>query len=676
MKVTYNWLKEFVNIKVTPQELSRKLTMAGLEVVSLEEKDGDFIFEIEVTSNRPDWLSVKGIAREAAAILGLKLKEQPGSAVKPKIRNSAEEKLDIKIEDKKDCPLYCAKIIQDVKVRPSPEWMRKRLELIGCRSVNNIVDITNYVLFETGQPLHAFDLDKISGKTIFVRRAKEGERLVTIDAQEKKLNREILVIADEKKILALAGVMGGKDTEVTSLTKNILLGAAVFEPVLIRRSRKSVGLDSDSSYRFERGINVKGVELSSLRASNLIEELTAGKAVLEKSSKYVFSDAKTITLDANKVFRVLGQNIPQPKIKQILQLLDFKVKRGAGGKITVTAPSSRRDIILEEDLIEEVARIYGFELIKEELPAVKPQVAFDKTREVVAFIKDILTGLGLSEAITYSLIDRQLLKNFNIDDSLCVEVLNPLSREQEVLRPTLIPSLSRIIAYNLNQKQDYVYIFEAAKRFIQGSDKPKEELMLAMAVCGTKPMLLNQGLVKDESGILNLKGAIETVLQKLGIQEYSFENKAGKVCVSAHGEDIGSAMQLDGGALETLDIKNKAVFAAEISLEKLTPHLNTEKKFEALPRYPGISRDISLILKENISIRDIINCMRETGGVLLRKVEVADYYRGKQIPAGFRGLTLSCLYRSDERTLTESEINPVHAEVLAILVTRFGVKTR
>ncbi|MGA2775162.1 MAG: phenylalanine--tRNA ligase subunit beta [Candidatus Omnitrophota bacterium] len=675
MKVTYNWLKEFVAIKIPPQKLSHKLTMAGLEVVSLEEKEGDFIFEIEVTSNRPDWLSVKGIAREVAAIMGLRLKAQ-SLAAKCKTRDNSKEKLNIKIQDKKDCPLYSAKIIKDVKVGPSPEWLRKRLELVGCRSVNNIVDITNYVLFETGQPLHAFDLDKISGETIFVRRAREGERLVTIDAQEKKLNREILVIADKEKVLALAGLMGGKDSEVTGSTKNILLEAAVFDPVLIRRSRKSVSLDSDSSYRFERGINAKGLEPSSLRASNLIEELAGGKTVLLKSSKYVFFKGKTIALDLNKVSRVLGQNVPQPKIKQILQLLDFKLKTGADSKIIVTVPSFRRDILLEEDLIEEVARIYGFELIKENLPAVKPQVTLDKTREIVSVIKDILIGLGFSEAISYSLIDRQLLKNFNIDDSLCVEVLNPLSREQEVLRPTLIPNLSRVVSYNLNQKQDYLNIFEAAKRFVKGPDSPREELMLALAVCGRKPMLLNHGLVKDDAGILNLKGALETIFRKLGIQEYSFENKEGKVSVSVNGENIGSLAQLDRSALEKLDIKNKAVFAAEISLEKLIPHVNAEKKFESLPRYPAISRDISFVLKEDILIRDIINCIGDKGGVLLRKIEVADYYQGKQIPSGYRGLTLSCLYRSDERTLTESEVNPVHSEVLATLVSRFGVKTR
>ncbi|MDD5730640.1 MAG: phenylalanine--tRNA ligase beta subunit-related protein, partial [Candidatus Omnitrophica bacterium] len=267
MKVTYNWLKDFVDIKVPPQALADKLTMAGLEVVSLEESGGDFVFEIEITSNRPDWLSVSGVAREVAAITGSKLKQPKTAGFKPQAKIKAAaggiNQANIKIENKKDCPLYTGKIIRGVKVGASPEWLKKRLEAVGCRSVNNVVDITNYILFETGHPLHAFDLDKLNTQAVTVRRGRPEEKIVIIDGQEKKLDGEILVIADKEKAVAIAGVMGGKDTEVSFSTVNIFLEAAVFNPAVVRKSRQKLGLQSDSSYRFERGVNPHTAESAS-----------------------------------------------------------------------------------------------------------------------------------------------------------------------------------------------------------------------------------------------------------------------------------------------------------------------------------------------------------------------------------------------------------------------------
>ena len=275
MKVTYNWLKDFVEIKISPEKLAEKLTMAGLEVTALEKKGGDFVFEIEVTSNRPDWLSVIGIAREVAAITGKKMKSVQTKKLQPAERSP--QPLLVKIEDKNDCSLYIAKIIKGVKIGPSPQWLKERLELIGCRSINNIVDIANYVLFEYGQPLHAFDLDKLNGDLISVRRAKKDEKLVTIDGIERNLCPEILVIADLHAPVALAGIMGGKETEVSGATKNILLEAAVFNPVLVRRGRQKLGLQSDSAYRFERGVDSCGTQAASSRAAELIQKLCGGK---------------------------------------------------------------------------------------------------------------------------------------------------------------------------------------------------------------------------------------------------------------------------------------------------------------------------------------------------------------------------------------------------------------
>ncbi|MCX5706598.1 MAG: phenylalanine--tRNA ligase beta subunit-related protein [Candidatus Omnitrophica bacterium] len=302
MKVTYNWLKDFVDIKITAPQLADKLTMAGLEVVSLQEKEGDFVFEIEITSNRPDWLSLVGIAREVAALTGRKLKVPQAKSAK--YTAGSMQPLAIQVEDKKDCPLYTARIIKDVKVAPSPVWLKKRLELVGCRSVNNIVDITNYVLFELGEPLHAFDLAKLNPEGVIIRRAKNSEKLLTIDGENRQLNSNILVIADREKPIALAGVMGGKDTEVTTGTKDILLESAVFNPVIIRRARQALGIQSEASYRFERGVDLASVEKASLKAARSIQELAGGNQVGYQVKGVTKAQAKNIGLEISKVKKI------------------------------------------------------------------------------------------------------------------------------------------------------------------------------------------------------------------------------------------------------------------------------------------------------------------------------------------------------------------------------------
>ncbi len=684
MKVTYNWLKDFVEIKIAPQALAEKLTMAGLEVTSLEERDGDFVFEIEVTANRPDCLSIIGIAREVAAITGKKLKLAQGTRHKAQGKNSSHEPcamqpLSIKIENKKDCLLYTAKIIKDVKVGPSPDWLKERLELVGVRSVNNIVDITNYILFTHGEPLHAFDLDKLSGDTIIIRRAKQNEKIITIDGQERALNTDVLLIADRNRSVALAGIMGGKDTEVTEITKNILLEAAIFNPIIIRRARQNLGLQSESSYRFERGVDPEIVENASWRAVELIQELVGGRGVLMKRSGLAKTKKKTINLQVALVQKILGINIAAAKVKKILNSLAFKTKGKTKNNFIVTVPSHRPDVNLEIDLIEEIARIYGYEFIPKSLPAVKPQVSVGEARDLTALIKKVLVGLGLNEVITYSLIDRDWLQVLALEPaSQPIEILNPLSKEQEVLRPALMPSLLKCLASNLNQKQSYLNLFEIAKVFSQSGSQTKEELVLGIALCGTKSLLLAGGRIKEEVSFLHLKGILEILFARLGTGDYTFNSgrSLSEVAVFLGKEKIGSLKQPQKPALEKFEIKNKDVFVLELSLDKLFPRVNLEKTLVPLPMYPAISRDISLVLKEEIKVEDILQAIREKAGPLLKEVKIIDYYKGKQIPAGFKSLTISCLYRRDERTLTEMEVNPMQASVVNAMLEKFGAKIR
>ena len=687
MKVIYSWLKDFVEIKISPRALADKLTMAGIEVTALEKKYGDFIFEMEITANRPDLLCVVGIAREVAAITGKALKVgSRGSALGAKVSafvhgraDNGCRNLQIKIENKKDCPLYTAKIIKGVEVAPAPDWIKRRLELMGSRSVNNIVDITNYILFEWGEPLHAFDLDKLSQGEIIVRRATKDEGLITIDGVERRLSPEILVIADREAPVAIAGVMGGRDTEVTQESKNILLEAAIFNPILIRHARQMLGLPSESAYRFERGIDFNVVEDASWRATKLICAIAGGRSVLAKSAGSLKTKKKTLYLETSAVNKALGIDIKSTKVKKILSGLGFQVKAKTKNNFAVGIPSFRPDASLSIDLIEEVARIFGYPQIPTSLPAIKPQVTTYTARDLASEIKNILTSLGLNEVITYSLVDRESLKGMNIGRNLpLAEILNPLSKNEAVLRPTLALSLARCTAHNLSQQQEYVNIFEIAKVFYQESGHLKEELVLGAALCGEKSRFLpGQGMVKDNAGPLNLKGILEVMFERLGIKDYSLTKLDDQQLALRLGQEkIGLILSLPKSILDSLDIKNKDVWLLELSLERLAAYVNLKKRFTALAVYPGISRDISIVLREEILVEDVLGAIKDNAGPLLKEAKITDYYKGKQIPPGFKGLTISCLYLSPQRTLTEAEIIPLNSLASNILIERFAATIR
>ncbi|MGE4357715.1 MAG: phenylalanine--tRNA ligase subunit beta, partial [Candidatus Omnitrophota bacterium] len=441
MKVTYNWLKDFVEIKISPPLLAEKLTMAGLEVVSLEKFDDDWVFEIEITTNRPDWLSVLGIAREISAITGKRFKY-------PRLKSTVSYQsvtalpLKIRIEDKKGCLRYIGRIIDNVEIKPSPSWLQKRLIAVGLRPINNVVDITNYYLIETGQPMHAFDYDKIEGKTIIVRRAKEGEEIVTIDGERRKLDSSILVIADEIKPIAIAGIMGGKDSEVSDSTKTILLESAYFEPITIRRASQKLGLVTESSYRFERKVDLGTVYQAPLFALELIRKFASSHKKRIISGKMIDlglkeKEDKVICLNIRRVSDFLGKEITSEEIEDILEKLGFYVRKK---KLfwEVQIPSFRRDIEIEEDLIEEIARIYGYDKFPLTLPRSEkiPQFVIDNSlQEMKKKIYETLLGMGFTEVITYSLVGKVLLGRTNLNyTEEWLRVSNYLSKEQEFLR--------------------------------------------------------------------------------------------------------------------------------------------------------------------------------------------------------------------------------------------------
>jgi len=681
MKVTYNWLKEFVNIALNPAKLAEELTMTGLEVVSLCRTKGDYVFEIEVTPNRSDCLSVLGIAREAAAISGKKIKKLPSSFVKKSYQHKQDFPFSIKIENKQDCPLYTARIIRDVTVGPSPAWLVRRLNAIGIRSVNNIVDITNYVLYETGEPLHAFDLDRLEGGEIVVRRAKRAEAIITIDGKRHQLNENILVIADAAKPVALAGVIGGADSEINESTKNILIEAAVFSPLLIRRTRIAVGVGTDSSYRFERGVDINSVCVASQRAAELILKVASGKEAGFVCVGETKRRGRTIVFNTQLPLRVLGVDIPPSKIKTILSSLGFGVKVKRKDTFLVKIPSFRQDMNIEADLIEEIARIYRYDNVPSQVPDFPPRIDERDLRDkkLQDKLRSVLISQGLNEVITFSLLNYKILGILKYPVEEARFILNPLNSEQRLLRPTLLAGLLDVIRINLNRKQEKVLIFEQGRRFT----KATEETMLAFAVCGEDIKCLPQGRHKEEYSIFHIKGILEELFFAVGIGKYEFNAKTtlyfsegSSFVVKLGDSELGVFGEIRPEILEAFDIKNKRVFAAEIQMEKIYQFFCLSRQYRPLPVYPAIKRDISLILKQDITAQQVKDVIIRNAGHNLKDVSVIDCYYGRQIPEGFKGIVFSCLYRSDDHTLTDTEVQGIHDNVLNALVRELQAKIR
>src|SRR3989338_4346541 len=578
MKVTYNWLKDFVDISLKPKELADKLTMAGLEVVSLEEVDGDYVFEIEITSNLPDWLSVIGIAREVAAITKSKIKNQK-SKLQFKTQNLKKETISFKIDitDKKACPFYSARVIHEVKIGPSPSGIADRLKAIGLRPVNNIADITNYVLWTTGQPLHAFDLDKLVSHQpsaishqlkIIVRKAINGEEITTIDGLKRVLNENILIIAadcDEKngnrqldtgRSIAIAGIMGGKESEVSEATRNILIESAYFYPLIIRKAARFLALSSDSSYRFERSVNMGGILESSNLACSLILKSAGGKpGPLFKAGSDVKPPAKSIIFNIPRANKLLGKDLSAVKIKANLSALGFKTTSLKKDALKITPPAFREDVSTQADVLEEVCRVYGYENIPLSLPAIKPsQLREENILLVQEKAAQTLSSLGFNEVITYSLLSREAVQKIRCDGQNTASLENPLSQEQEVLRPSLTWGLLNVLARNLELGNTKCAFFEIGNCFSQDSE------------CRFLGIVMNKrgSTTLTTGGLLELKGVLELLLQRIGIKDYKFIPSADPLFTAGY-----SSALVTGGSTTLTTGKEEFGFLGQVKKEIL-----------------------------------------------------------------------------------------------------------
>ena len=517
MKVSLNWLKDYVLIKDSAEVLANRLTMAGLEVKKIDQASGDTILEMEITTNRPDWLSHLGVAREIHAITGGQFSIPPSEA---KTKRTSENSFKVSIPDPDLCPYYSAVLLEEINWSATPDFMKKCLEACGIRSINLIVDITNYALLEWGQPLHAFDADRLQGNQITARRAHQGEKITAIDGVAYELAKNDLVIADSKGPVAIGGVMGGKDSEVNEQTKTILLESAFFAPASIRATARRLGLGSESSYRFERRVDPRGVDQARERAVYLISKYAHPKRISPsfQTGKLPVQEPK-IKLAASELKRILGVNIPISKTKSYLSCLGLRVSV-AGKVVTAKVPSFRSDLAQPVDLIEEVARLYGYDRIPETLPSMLPlEPRIDPILDLENRIRELCVSFGFQEAISFSLVDPSPFRELGFDQDQWIRLVNPQNKELNLMRPSLLSGLMQAVRRNLYMGETDIRFFEVGNRYVQEKGNPKEERMVSFVISGEGR--LNWLEKKRSASFYDLKGAVEKLMSQIGLESFS-----------------------------------------------------------------------------------------------------------------------------------------------------------
>jgi phenylalanyl-tRNA synthetase beta chain len=639
----------------------------------------DSILELEVTPNRPDCLSHLGIARELCALGGGKLRLPENQF--PEAETETASEVEVEIEDEIACPRYTARIIKGVGIKPSPKWMALRLESLGIRSISNVVDVTNWVLLETGHPLHAFDYDNFAQRRVLVRRAKPGERFLTLDGVGRTLSSNSLLITDGETPVAIAGIMGGEKSEVSGSTRNILLESAYFDPPTTRRASRELGLVSESSYRFERGADPENVVFASKRATRLIQELAGGEVLKGLVDCYPRKIVPPkVKLRPQRVSTVVGIEIPKEKSREILTGLGFKVE--GEEVLEVSVPSYRPDITREIDLIEEIARILNYDNIPAvERPGGELVTPLPEGRKLARTITEILCGRGFFEIVTYIFEEPRKYRVFGGNGSL-VRLLNPISEELSILRPNLTGSLLETTSHNLNRYEKNIRIFEIGKVYFKsGEGKFRESWRLAAAMSGDRERR-HWSFSPTPVDLFDLKGELEGLLERLHLPEVSFRPKEGPIFEAAKGFDILSKDQCLGEfgkiaeeVLKAFNLK-EAVFSFEIDLEKLTELFPREKRYQALPKFPPVDRDIAIVVDHRILAGEIQKSIRELDLDSLEEISLFDQYVGRQIPPGKKSLAFSIRYRSSERTLTEKEVESSQTRLVQHLKAKFGAQLR
>jgi phenylalanyl-tRNA synthetase beta chain len=644
----------------------------------------DVVLEVEVTPNRPDCLAVVGVAREVAAVTRGRFKPPAGGATEGE--PAVETLASVTLDEPDLCRRFTARVITGVRVGPSPGWLAQRLRAVGLRPINNVVDVTNYVMWELGHPLHAFDRDRLDEHRIVVRRARASERLVTLDGQDRRLDETMLVIADARRAVGIAGVMGGANTEVGNTTRTILLEVAYFDPASIRRTARRLGLSTEASYRFERGADIEAPRQAQDRAAALIAELAGGRVASGVLDVYPKPRLPVqVRLRLERIRRVIGACPNPPVVREILTGLGFPLEE-RDGAFTVRVPSFRRDVSLEDDLVEEVARVWGYGEIPSTLPAGTLTLT-RRPRHVVAqdAVRRALAAGGFHEAVTLSLLDPAHLLQVGLtpEDQRVVTLQNPLAADRSVMRPTLLLGLLEALQTNVRRQAPDVRLFEIGRVFEgQGAGKlPLEETRVGLALTGLRAPRA-WFAAKARADVFDAKGAVETVVEALGRGEVSvapveapyLEDGRGATIV-VQGTAVGIVGELHPTLQRAFDLPGP-VFVAELSLDRLEAIPPRPIVHRPLPRFPAVQRDLAVVVPAEVPAAEVTRAIQAVPNPSLKRVVLFDVYTGEQVGAARKSLAYSLLYQAEDRTLTDAEVNAMHAAVIERLVRELGAEVR
>ncbi len=648
----------------------------------------DTILDIGITPNRGDCLSVVGIAREVAALFGVPL--SPPSISLKEIGPPVETLASVTIEDPDLCPRYAARVVQNITIRPSPLWLRRRLEAQGVRPINNIVDITNYVMMELGQPLHAFDYHRLDGHCIVVRRARPNETFVTLDGQNHQLQKDMLLICDASRGVALAGIMGGLNSEISPQTHTVLIESAYFQPTATRRTAKTLGLSTESSYRFERGIDPEGVITALDRAAQLMVELGAGELAKGRLDVYPSPiKRESIQLRVSKTNRFLGLNLSREEIRNLLESIQLEVQTANQDLLVVDPPSFRLDLTREVDLIEEVARLAGYDQIPSASPRARLSSAkLAEDQLIRQKTKHTLAGLGFCEIVSYSFINPLTVRLLRLEDAdprrQLLPLRNPLSEDQAVMRTTLVPGMLETAAKNQRQNNFDLRLFELSKVFFPREDRelPEERFNLCGLLSGLRrPAGWNEPALAVD--FFDIKGAVEALLLGLGISDILWSTKAlasylqsevsARILVSdTHLGDLG---EIHPEVVQAFDLKTP-VYIFDIDFDLLLEKTVSLKRFQPLPRFPAVNRDLALVVTTSVAAQDLLDYLEKNRPEYAESITLFDQYRGDQLGPGKKSLAFRITYRSAEGSLTDLEVNEIHTRFSQKVIDAFQAQLR
>jgi len=678
MKISVNWLKEFVDVTSDPRQLKSDLTMIGLNTESCAPVGDDWVLDVEVTTNRPDCLSHYGVARELATLYRRPLKRLEVFLKESGGPTSAAAT--IEIADPDLCARYCGRIVQKVQVGPSPDWLVKRLEAIGQRPINNVADATNYVLMELGHPLHAFDWSRLRQHKIIVRRAKPGEPLRTLDGVDRPLTRDNLVIADGERPVALAGVMGGEESEISPQTRSVLLESAWFEPVSIRRTAKSQGMHTEASHRFERGADIEMAPLALDRVANLIQKLAGGEILRGMIDVYPRPESrKDLLLRRSEIARILGAEVAWEEVERILRGLGFQTERRGAEGWRVSPPSFRLDVSREIDLIEEVARHVGYDHLPARVRPAPPRVERDITRDKIMTVSSLLVGLGYHEIIAPAMVDPA--ENERFANCAPVMLANPLSQDASAMRSSAVPSMLRAIRWNLDRDLGDVKFFEIGKTYsLTTEGAPDERRVLTLGSTGHR----RPASVYDSEKLLeffDLKGDLETIIRAFDLSKLDFEPSS----CPYYEEGCSGRLTSQGVALAVfgqlrLDLAREyklrqAMWVAEIDLEHLLDFSLRSRQFRPFSKFPAVERDFSVVVPDAVPYARLAAAVTGLELEEIRGFRPVDHFRGGAIPAQHHSLLLRVTFQSQTHTLTSEEVGGLSQRLLAVLEP-LGVRLR